>query len=287
MISMNKTTLPLVGLLATTFWASPRLSYGQAGGRPAAAPAAAPARAAGRISGTITEAATGKPVSYATVNVINPSTNSPVNGGVAGDDGKFVLPGIPAGTYRVEVSFIGYTTQTRSVTVPDGGGNVALGTIALAATAQKLSEVVVTGKKPLIEERVDRTIYNADVDKTTAGGDATDVLKRVPLLSVDLDGNVSLRGSSNIRVLINNKPSTIAASSVADALKQIPADQIQTVEVITSPSAKYDAEGSGGIINIVTKQNNLKGGSLSLNTGVGLRATNLGLNGNYSNASLG
>jgi len=286
MISMNKTTLPLVGLLATTFWASPRLSYGQAGGRPAAAPAAAPARAAGRISGTITEAATGKPVSYATVNVINPSTNSPVNGGVAGDDGKFVLPGIPAGTYRVEVSFIGYTTQTRSVTVPDGG-NVALGTIALAATAQKLSEVVVTGKKPLIEEGVDRTIYNADVDKTTAGGDATDVLKRVPLLSVDLDGNVSLRGSSNIRVLINNKPSTIAASSVADALKQIPADQIQTVEVITSPSAKYDAEGSGGIINIVTKQNNLKGGSLSLNTGVGLRATNLGLNGNYSNGKFG
>jgi len=283
---MNKTTLPLVGLLATTIWASPRLSYGQAGARPAAAPAA-PARAAGRISGTITEAATGKPVSYATVNVINPSTNSPVNGGVAGDDGKFVLPGIPAGTYRVEVSFIGYTTQTRTVTVPAAGGNVALGTIALAAAAQKLGEVVVTGKKPLIEERVDRTIYNADVDKTTAGGDATDVLKRVPLLSVDLDGNVSLRGSSNIRVLINNKPSTIAASSVADALKQIPADQIQTVEVITSPSAKYDAEGSGGIINIVTKQNNLKGGSLSLNTGVGLRATNLGLNGNYSNGKFG
>jgi outer membrane receptor protein involved in Fe transport len=282
---MNKPTLPTALLLAMAA-ASPLLAQAQAGGRPAAAPAAAP-RTSGRISGTITDAATGKPVSYATVNVINPATNSPVNGGVAGDDGKFVLP-VPAGSYRIEVSFIGYQTQVRNgVVVPATGGNVALGTVALAAAAQKLGEVVVTGKKPLIEERVDRTIYNADVDKTTAGGDATDVLKRVPLLSVDLDGNVSLRGSQNIRVLINNKPSTIAASSVADALKQIPADQIQTVEVITSPSAKYDAEGSGGIINIVTKTNNLKGGSLGINTSAGMRASNLGLNGNYRNNKFG
>jgi len=282
---MSKSTFPIASLLAATLAASPYLAYSQAGGRPAA-PATA-SRTAGRLSGTVTDAANGKPVSYATVNVINPTTNSPVNGGVCGDDGKFVLPGIPAGTYRVEISFLGYQTQSRTVTVPATGGTVTVGTIALSAAAQKLGEVVVTGRKPLIEERVDRTIYNADVDKTTQGGDATDVLKRVPLLSVDLDGNVSLRGSQNIRVLINNKPSTIAASSVADALKQIPADQIQTVEVITSPSAKYDAEGSGGIINIVTKSNNLKGGSLGINTSAGMRASNLGLNGNYRNNKFG
>ncbi|RYY14144.1 MAG: TonB-dependent receptor, partial [Cytophagaceae bacterium] len=287
MIFMNKTTLPLSGLMAATLLGSPLLSLAQAGGRPAAAPAAATApRSTGRVTGTITDGANGKPVSYASVAVINPATNSAVNGGVAGDDGKFVLP-VPAGTYRVEVSFIGYQTQVKNGVVVTAGGTVALGNVVLAAAAQKLAEVVVTGKKPLIEERVDRTIYNADVDKTTAGGDATDVLKRVPLLSVDLDGNVSLRGSSNIRVLINNKPSTIAASSVADALKQIPADQIQTVEVITSPSAKYDAEGSGGIINIVTKTNNLKGGSLGVNVSTGLRASNLGLNGNYRNGKFG
>ncbi|OGX91871.1 TonB-dependent receptor domain-containing protein, partial [Hymenobacter coccineus] len=242
---------------------------------------------AGRITGTVTDGANGKPVSYASVAVLN-AAGTPVNGGVCGDDGKFVLPGIPPGTYTIKVSFLGYQDITRpGVVVPADGGAVALGTLPMVASAQKLGEVVVVAQKPLIEEKVDRTVYNAENDQTTRGGDATDVLKRVPLLSVDLDGNVSLRGSSNIRVLINNKPSTIAANSIADALKQIPADQIKSVEVITSPSAKYDAEGSGGIINIVTKQNNLRGGQLGADVSVGTRSANLGLNGSYRTGKMG
>ncbi|MGI4744077.1 MAG: TonB-dependent receptor domain-containing protein [Janthinobacterium lividum] len=293
---MKKITFPFA-LAAAALLTTPFLAHsqgtGSGGGRPAGAPAAPrPAAAArpaagGRLTGTVTDAVNGKPISYASVAVLD-GAGKVVNGGVCGDDGKFVLPGIPSGTYTVQISFLGYKDEARpGIVVPADGGAVSLGTIKLGASAQALKEVVVTGRKQLIEERVDRTIYNADVDKTTAGGDATDVLKRVPLLSVDLDGNVSLRGSSNIRVLINNKPSTIAASSIADALKQIPADQIQTVEVITSPSAKYDAEGSGGIINIITKTNNLRGGSLSVDLGAGLRASNLGLNGSYRTGKMG
>ncbi|MFT4860403.1 MAG: outer membrane receptor protein involved in Fe transport, partial [Algoriphagus sp.] len=142
-----------------------------------------------------------------------------------------------------------------------------------------LEEVTVQGQRELIEERVDRTIYKAENDKTTAGGDATDVLRRVPMLSVDFDGNVSMRGSSNIQVLIDNRPSAITASSIADALRQIPADEIKAVEVITSPSARFDAEGTSGVINIITKKNNFQGMTLNVNSGFGLRGSNLSVNG--------
>ena len=246
----------------------------------------APRAAAGRITGTVTDAATNKSVSYASVAVLD-AAGKPVNGGVAGDDGKFVLAGIPAGSYTVQISFLGYTNISRTGVMVVAGEATALGSIGLVASAQKLGEVVVMAQKPLIEERVDRTVYNAENDQTTKGGDATDVLKRVPLLSVDLDGNVSLRGSSNIKVLINNKPSAIAATSIADALKQIPADQIKTVEVITSPSAKYDAEGTGGILNIITKTNNLSGGTLGVDASVGTRSSNLGLQGSYRTGKMG
>ena len=284
-----KQKLPTPVVLLSTLLGISQLALGQqapAGSRPAVL-AAAPRAAAGRITGTVTDATTGKPVSYATVAVLNATTKSPVNGGVCGDDGKFVLPGIPAGTYTVQVSFLGYKNEERTGVVVLVDGVVNLGTVALTTSAQKLGEVVVTGQKAIIEERVDRTVYNAENDQTARGGDATDVLKRVPLLSVDLDGNVSLRGSSNIKVLINNKPSTISANSIADALKQIPADQIKTVEVITSPSAKYDAEGSGGIINIITKSNNLRGATLGVDLSAGYRSSNLGLNGSLRTGKMG
>ncbi|HEU5290446.1 MAG TPA: TonB-dependent receptor, partial [Cyclobacteriaceae bacterium] len=183
--------------------------------------------------------------------------------------------------------FIGYENNTIGNLVIDKKCDLILGTLKLQTTAKVLNEVVVESQRQLIEEKVDRTIYNAENDVTTKGGDATDVLKRVPMLSVDMDGNVSMRGSSNIQVLINNKPSTIMASSIADALKQIPADQIKTVEVITSPSAKYDAEGSAGIINIVTKKNTLQGLTLNIDAGAGNRGANLGLNGAYRAKKMG
>jgi outer membrane receptor protein involved in Fe transport len=242
----------------------------------------------GKITGSVVDAENNQPVEFANIALVDPSTGKPVDGGVADDKGKFTIHKIAEGTYTVTISFIGYeTTSIENITISDKRDEVNLGIIKLASSTKVLSEVVVEGQRQLIEERVDRTVYNAENDKTTSGGDATDVLKRVPMLSVDMDGNVSMRGSQNITVLINNKPSTIMAANISDALKQIPAEEIKSVEVITSPSAKYDAEGSAGIINIITKKNTLQGFTLNINSGVGNRGTNLGLNGNLRTKKMG
>lgn len=242
---------------------------------------------ANSITGTVVDAATQQPVPYATIALVNPSTSKPVDGTMADDKGKFTLEKVANGAYRIAISFIGYETKTMDLEVAAGNASVDLGKVSINSTVKALQEVVVEGQRAMIEEKVDRTVYNAENDESNKGGDASDVLRKVPMLSVDLDGNVSMRGSQNIKVLINNRPSTITAGSVADALKQIPADMIKSVEVITSPSAKYDAEGSAGIINIVTKKNTLKGGTLNIDTGVGLRGTNLGLNGSYRTGKMG
>lgn len=238
-----------------------------------------------RITGIVMDSTTNKPVEFATVALVDPATGNALDGTICDESGKFSLNKVNEGTYKLTITFIGF--QSKTIVVKIDKKNIDLGTISISPVAQLLKEVTIEGQKAIIEERVDRTIYNAENDATAKGGDATDVLKRVPLLSVDMDGNVSLRGNQNITVLINNKPSSIVASSVADALKQIPADQIKTVEVITSPSAKYDAEGSAGIINIVTKKNNLQGLTLNLDAGAGLRGSNLGLNGNYRKGKMG
>jgi outer membrane receptor protein involved in Fe transport len=247
----------------------------------------APATGNGKITGIVRDSTNAQPVEFANIALIDPATKKPVNGAVADDKGKFTINKVATGNYVVEISFIGYGTKRIPVKITDKKKDVELGAVSINTDDKVLKEVVVQGQKNLVEEKVDRTIYNAENDQTAKGGDATDVLRKVPMLSVDLDGNVSMRGSQNIRVLINNKPSTIAANSVADALKQIPADQIKTVEVITSPSAKYDAEGSGGIINIITKKNNLQGLSLNVDASAGLRGSNLGLSGSYRKAKMG
>jgi len=267
------------------------VTFAQLGGQGNAGsngPASLSEKGNGRITGYVQDAENKQPVEFATVALTLGSSDKPIDGTVCDEKGKFAITKLENGTYTVVISFIGYETQTISgIVISDSKQEASLGIIKLATSTKILSEVVVEGQKALIEEKVDRTVYNAENDQTARGGDATDVLKRVPMLAVDLDGNVSMRGSSNVRVLINNKPSTIMASSIADALKQIPADQIKSVEVITSPSAKYDAEGSAGIINIITKKNTLEGLTLSIDAGLGLRGSNLGLNGNYRRGKMG
>jgi outer membrane receptor protein involved in Fe transport len=241
----------------------------------------------GKITGKVIDVNSGNGVEFSTITLFAQGSGDLIDGTVADDKGEFTLQGLADGTYKVEISFLGYEKNTIDNVEITDGKTVELGEVQLGQEAQVLNEVTVTTQKTLIEEKVDRMVYNAEKDNLAQGGDAADVLRKVPLLQVDLEGNVSLRGTSNIRVLINNKPSTIIAASVSDALRMIPADMIKTVEVITSPSAKYDAEGSGGIINIITKKNNLEGYYLNLDTGVGLRGSNLGLNGSLRKGNFG
>lgn len=241
----------------------------------------------GKLSGTIIDPTTDQPVEYATIAIIDPSTSKPINGTVADGKGKFLVKDIPNGKFNVAISFIGFETVNKGIEITDGNNNIDFGKVLLNPSVKVLNEITVQGEKSLIEERVDRMIYNAENDITSKGGDASDVLKRVPLLTVDLDGNISIRGSENIRVLINNRPSTITAGSVADALKQIPADEIKSVEVITSPSSKYDAEGTSGIINIITKKTVLEGATMNIFSSFGNRGSNLGMRGGYRKGKLG
>jgi len=224
----------------------------------------------GRITLVVIDSATRKPIEYGSVSLVKAKDNKPVNGGVTDEKGKAVLLNIAPDEYKLGVGFLGYTTKLITVKTTPERPDQNLGTLVLSASAGMLKEVTVEGQKAMIENKIDRMVYNAEADATNAGGDATDVMRKVPMLSVDINGNVQLRGSS-VRVLINGKPSGTMANSVADALKMIPADQVKSVEVITSPSAKYDAEGSGGIINIITKKSNAQGVSGSVNASAGTR----------------
>ncbi|AYA38391.1 TonB-dependent receptor [Hymenobacter oligotrophus] len=255
---------------------------GAPGGASAKSPLlAAPApRGNGRISGKVVDAATKQPVEFATVALLPAQGEQPLDGAVADDKGNFSIKGLAEGSYRLSVSFIGYGSLVQPVTLAEGKMSLDLGNIALQSQAKQLNEVTVTGERPVVESKPDRLVYNATQDATNRGGTAADVLRKAPMVSVDPDGNLQLRGSGNVRVLINGKPSAVVAGDVAQALKQLPADQIKNVEVITNPSAKYDSEGTAGIINIVLKENNLQGvnGNVGLAAGTRNSNANLGLN---------
>ena len=237
----------LVSLLIWLFLGLSGAAFGQA-----PAPAAAAPAATGSLTGTVLDSLSRQPVAYATVVLLPPTGDKPITGVAADDQGHFSLTKLAAGPFRLRASYVGYGTRTRAVTV--GTGATAVGNFQLPTAAQALGEAVVIGTKPVVEVKPDRLVYNAEQDVSNAGGTAQDVLRKAPLLAVDGDGNVKMRGSSNFKVLVNGKPSPSLARNLAEALKSIPAEQIKSVEIITTPSAKYDGEGTAGIINIILKK---------------------------------
>ena len=245
----------------------------------------AKAKVTGRITALVLDSLTKKPLDYATISLVRVSGNKAVNGGVTDEKGKIVLQDVTPDQYKMSIGFMGYQTKAVLVKTTPEKPDLNVGTIYVVPTQSNLKEVEIVGQQALIENKVDKLVYNAEADITNAGGDATDVMRKVPMLSVDINGNVQLRGSA-VRVLINGKPSGTMASSVADALKMIPAEQIKSVEVITSPSAKYDAEGSGGIINIITKKKTSEGTSGSINASAGTRSNNGAFNFNAKTGRL-
>ncbi len=237
----------------------------------------------GRISGTVIDSITKKPIDYATVALFTANGKAPINGVVTDEKGIFKFENIQIGAYKLTVSFLGYPARTISpVLTTPSKPDKNMGVILLVPNQRVLKEVTVTGQAALVENKIDKLVYNVEKDITASGGTATDVLGKVPMVSVDMNGNVSVRGDQNIRLLINGKSTGSSAANLADVLRSIPADQIKNIEVITSPSAKYDAEGSAGIINIITKQKNVSGVSGSVNGGVGTRQNNGNMNLNYN-----
>jgi outer membrane receptor protein involved in Fe transport len=274
-----KNSYRLLGLLAAFALAQP-LAHAQAPAAPAAA------IGTGSLTGTVLDSLKKEPVPYATVVLLPPAPNDkPITGVAADDAGKFSLTKLMPGPFRLRVSYVGYGTQTRNVTITAGATDV--GTFRLPVAGTALDEAVIIGQKPVVEIRPDRMVYNADQDATNAGGTAADVLRKAPLLAVDGDGNVKMRGSSNFKVLVNNKPSPTLASNLAEALKSIPADQIKSVEVITTPPAKYDGEGTAGIINITLKKGVEQGLNGRASASGGNRNTNLGSSLNFKQKKLG
>ncbi|MEJ0101729.1 MAG: outer membrane beta-barrel family protein [Bacteroidota bacterium] len=203
------------------------------------------------ITGTIRDSLTAKPVAYATVILMN-TTNATIASTYSRENGQFKAALPEAGTYQVEISSVGY--KTKQLIIQFDFSPKDIGILLLTAGNEQLQEVRVTGRKRLVDQKPGMLVYNAENDLTNKGGTAADVLRKAPVLSVDAQGNVSMRGSTNLKILINGKYSGQMVRNAADALNMMPADLIKSVEIITTPSAKYDAEGAAGVINIITKK---------------------------------
>ena len=209
------------------------------------------------ISGTVIDNDDNSPLEYANVVLFRTGSEEMVTGTVTNQQGLFSLENVAPGSYYVEIKYIGYDRiVVDNISITPGGKTMDLGTVKLKKAAYDVGEVEVVAEKSTVEYKIDKKVINVGQQATSLSGTAVDALQISPSVRVDIDGTVSLRGSTNFTLLIDGKPSILDPS---DALDQIPASAIENIEIITNPSAKYDPEGTSGIINVILKKNELAG----------------------------
>lgn len=239
--------------------------------------------AIGTVKGRLIDAVSNQPIEYGTVALMHVRDSAVVSGTITDAKGNFKVEQIPNGRYFVRIQFIGYETLTvNDVAIRPVEHDINLGTIKIKPVASNLQGVEVTAEREMMVSNLDKKIIHVDKSIASVGGSAVDVMQNIPSVSVDADGNVSLRGSDNITILVDGKPTGLAEISSGDLLQQIPASSIESVEIITNPSVRYDPEGTSGIINIVLKKRSLQGinGLVSFTAGTGDRY-NSSVNLNY------
>lgn len=230
----------------------------------------------GIIAGVITDHNSGSKLDYATIALFSETDSLLITGGISEAGGKFKLNKLPDGQFYLEVDFIGYSKKyLNNIRLTPTKNKLDLGEIKIAPSVAQLSEIEVTANRNSISYQVDKKVIDVSKDLSAAGGTAIDALINMPSVTVDIEGNVTLRGSSNFTVLIDGQPSLLSGR---DALEQIPVSQIKNIEIITNPSARYDAEGTAGIINVITKKINTRGFNALLNVmGSSVESYNLDL----------
>ena len=212
-------------------------------------------QAAGQITGTVVNAANGEPLYSASVEIRRPGNNALVTGAITGQNGTFRIDGLRPGQYAVRITALGFATQNRTVNITPADLQVQLGEVRLAASAVELEALTVTTERRAASLAPDRNTYDVQNMPAATGGTASDVLRNVPAVEVDIDGKVSLRGNENVVVQINGRPSPMRGEQLGAFLAQLPANMVSQVEVIPNPSAKHDPEGMAGIVNIVLREN--------------------------------
>lgn len=217
----------------------------------------------GSISGKIIDSKTKETLPY--VSIVVKDNGTVAGGGISEDNGTFTVKSLPLKNYTVEIQFMGYKTVTMTAALIDSSKNINLGTISIVEEATTLDNVNIVKEVTTIEQKLDRKVITVGRDLTTAGGTASEIMNNIPSVNVDQDGNISLRGNTNVRVLVDGRPTNI---DPAQLLKQIPSTTIKKIELITNPSAKYNPEGMSGIINIVLHKNSNDGFNGSFNAGI-------------------